>query len=432
MDDFALFLPPTGLRPGTISLPGSKSITNRSLLLAALSDNTCHLHNALCSDDTRYLKQALINLAIPIEEIKPDEILIQGKGGQFPATAPALYLGNAGTAFRPLTAILALQQGQYRLCGNTRMHERPIHDLVEALRQVGARINYTGEVGYPPLTIEAFCDNHISKIFVHGKISSQYLSALLIALPILRREISIEVVGELISKPYVSLTLDLIEKFGVFIQTDRLQSFFISKSQSYHAPEHYMIESDASSASYFLAAAYLTGVPLTLKGIGKNSIQGDLQLIYELAKLGANYQFKEDSVTLSRAPEQPVPAFTIEANSIPDAAMVFCILALVARGRSTITGIASWKVKETDRIEAMKTELQKLGAEVTTTGSSIQITPPYRLKPNVGIDTYDDHRMAMCFSLISLLGVPVTINGASCVNKTFPEYFTIFNSLKQT
>ena len=420
-----LFLAPASLKKSTVSLPGSKSITNRALLLAALSKEPCQLHNVLEADDSYYLCEALKRLGIIINRQHDNIWQVCGQGGLFlPETD--LFLGNAGTAFRSLTAVLALQQSHYRLHGTTRMHERPIGDLVDALKQIGAHIQYKNNVGYPPLHINPFVDNHHTELYVSGKVSSQFLSALLIALPQLQRPLTIYLKDQLISQPYVDMTLKLLTQFGVKINKNQQQSFVIPARQSYRAPKHYWIEGDASSASYFWAASYLSGVPIQVEGVGKNSIQGDITFLQHLHNLGATITYGEHITSVSRNPAQKIPAFDINAKDIPDAAMVFCIIALAAEGTSHIRGVESWRVKETDRLNAMACELQKLGAQVNTDNDSISITPPEQLTANAHIKTYDDHRMAMCFSLVSLLHVPIVIHEPNCVNKTFPDFFHRF------
>ncbi|QRN41124.1 MAG: 3-phosphoshikimate 1-carboxyvinyltransferase [Neisseriaceae bacterium] len=429
MKSSSLLLGRNSIRSSNIMLPGSKSISNRVLLLAALSKGECHLHNVLDSDDTQYMQKALKFLGIDIKNINQNEIMIKGNQGNFTVKEADLFLGNAGTAFRPLTSVLALQDGYYRIHGTTRMHERPIKDLVDSLQTMGSNIKYLKQSGYPPLKIEPFKYNGISTVTVNGNVSSQFLTALLMAAPLLKQEIEIQVIGDLISKPYIDITLNIMAKFGINIHNHSFKSFTIPNNSEYIAPKSYYIESDASSASYFLAAAFLTGTPLTLEGMGQDSIQGDIEFAYELEKLGAHLYMTKQSITLSRNNKLAIPAFDIDAINIPDAAMTFCIIALVANGTSTIRNIASWKVKETDRIEAMKKELEKLGATIQTTENSIQITPPSIISPNIAIDTYDDHRMAMCFSLVSLLNTPIIINNPECVNKTFPNFFKVLASL---
>lgn len=420
-----LFLAPASLKKSVVSLPGSKSITNRALLLASLSKEPCQLHNVLEADDSYYLCEALKRLGITINRQHGNIWQVYGQGGFFLPQAD-LFLGNAGTAFRSLTAVLALQQSCYHLRGTPRMHERPIGDLVDALRQIGVHIKYENNIGYPPLHINPFVDNYRTKLYVSGKVSSQFLSALLIALPQLRRPLTIYLKDELISQPYVDITLKLLAQFGIKINKDEQQSFFIPAKQSYCAPKHYWIEGDASSASYFWAASYLSGVPIQVEGVGKNSIQGDVAFLQHLDSLGATITYDEHATSVFRNPAQKIPAFDIDAKDIPDAAMVFCIIALAAQGTSHIRGVESWRVKETDRLNAMACELQKLGAQVSTNNDSISITPPEQLTANAHIKTYDDHRMAMCLSLVSLLHVPIVIHEPNCVNKTFPDFFHRF------
>ncbi len=425
----SLLLPATRTHAATVALPGSKSISNRVLLLAALSQNTCTIHRLLASDDTQRMREALTALGISTTEVAADALMISGSGGHFPNTQANLFLGNAGTAFRPLTAVLAVLGGDYTLSGVARMHERPIGDLVDALRQTGAQIDYLQTEGYPPLRIGSFTDKSARTISVRGNVSSQFLSALLMALPLTGQAYTIEVEGELISKPYIDITLNLLARFGVIIGHQDYQAFKLPASATYTAPETLMVEGDASGASYFLAAGLLGGAPIRVAGVDRNSIQGDIAFAEVMEEIGGKVAWGEGFIEVSRAPGQRIPAFDFDANHIPDAAMTLAVIALAAEGTSVIRNIASWRVKETDRIDAMARELRKLGATVTTTTDSISITPPQQLNPNVAIDTYDDHRMAMCFSLVSLLGVPVIINDPQCVNKTFPDYFVRFKQI---
>ena len=416
-------------RPTQISLPGSKSISNRILLLAALSDNSCRILRLLHSDDTDRMREALLSLGINLHNEKDGAIKVYGQNGKFPHTQADLFLGNAGTAFRPLTAVLCISGGDYHLHGVARMHERPVGDLVDALRQAGATIDYLQNDGFPPLHIGKFCDKKVQAISVRGSVSSQFLSALLIALPLTGQAYEINVVGELISKPYIDITLNLLSRFGVNIINNNYQSFRLPENVVYHAPDEIMVEGDASGASYFFAAGLLGHAPIRVIGVDNKSIQGDIAFVRHLENLGAKVVYGEGFVEVSADKNNIIPAFDIDANAIPDAAMTFAIIALAAKGTSVIRNIASWRVKETDRIDAMATELRKLGATVATSHDSISATPPQKLKSGVAIDTYDDHRMAMCFSLVCLLGVDVTINNPSCVNKTFPDYFSIFQNM---
>lgn len=425
----SLYLPAARLRPAAITLPGSKSISNRTLLLAALSDNACHIKNLLDADDTRHMLAALQSLGVRIEHHGGGSS-VHGCGGRFPQRQADLFLGNAGTAFRPLTAALALLGGDYRLHGVARMHERPIGDLVDALRQAGATIRYEGREGYPPLRINERQTGGQSRITVRGNVSSQFLTALLMALPLTGRAHEIEVQGELISQPYIDITLKLMAQFGVQVAHDSHRLFRLPESARYHAPATLHVEGDASGASYFLAAGLLAATPVRVYGIGRHSIQGDTAFAAELEKIGAAVEWGEHYIQVARRPGQRIRPFDLDANHIPDAAMTLAVVALAAGARCSLRNIGSWRVKETDRIAAMAAELRKLGARVEEEAEAIHITPPPRPAAHARIDTYDDHRMAMCFSLVSLLGVPVYINDPQCVNKTFPDYFRLFESMR--
>ncbi len=428
-----LHLPAATTAKGEVTLPGSKSISNRTLLLAALVDGETRVDHLLKSDDTDVMLAALNKLGVGVQSVGPNAYVVKGCAGAFPATQAELFLGNAGTAFRPLTAALALQRGdrRYALDGVPRMRERPIGDLVDGLAPLGARISYAGQTGYPPLVVEGFVDQGNETIRVRGDVSSQFLSALLMALPLLGRAVTVEVVGELISKPYVDITLNLIARFGVEIQREGWQRFRIPAAARYRAPGQISVEGDASSASYFLAAGAITGGPVTVRGVGAQSIQGDVKFADALAAMGANIKMEAASITASRAAGQRLKAIDADFNHIPDAAMTIAMLALFADGTTRIRNIASWRVKETDRIAAMATELRKVGAIVEEGADYIAVTPPSQLIPNAVIDTYDDHRMAMCFSLVALGGVPVTINDPKCVGKTFPDYFNVFGGITE-
>ena len=426
----SLYLPAARLRPAAITLPGSKSISNRTLLLAALSDNACRIGNLLDADDTHHMLAALQSLGVCIEHHGGGSYAVHGCGGRFPQRQADLFLGNAGTAFRPLTAALALLGGDYHLHGVARMHERPIGDLVDALRQAGANIRYEGQTGYPPLHIGEWQVGGQSRIAVRGNVSSQFLTALLMALPLTGQAHEIEVQGELISKPYIDITLKLMAQFGVQVAHDSHRLFWLPESARYHAPATLHVEGDASGASYFLAAGLLAAAPVRVYGIGRHSIQGDTAFAAELEKIGAAVEWGENYIQVARRPGQRIRPFDLDANHIPDAAMTLAVVALASGARCSLRNIGSWRVKETDRIAAMAAELRKLGARVEEEAEAIHITPPPRLAANVRIDTYDDHRMAMCFSLVSLLGVPVYINDPQCVNKTFPDYFRLFESMQ--
>ena len=425
----AIRLQPRTLKPhNTVALPGSKSISNRTLLLAALSDNECDIHSLLKSDDTDRMLEALAQLGVPLEQ-RAGSLHVVGQNGRFPHTEADLFLGNAGTAFRPLTAALAVLGGEYRLHGVARMHERPIGDLVDALRLAGAHINYLGNEGYPPLHIHARHPAAARTIPIKGNVSSQFLTALLMALPLTGDAWQIQVEGELISKPYIDITLNLMKQFGVNVENRQYRTFHIPAASRYHAPAQLHVEGDASSASYFLAAGLLSGRPVRVTGLGKHAIQGDVAFARELEKLGAIVLWGDDFIEVSRAKNQAVLPFDLDANHIPDAAMTLAVVALATGQTCSIRNIGSWRVKETDRIAAMAAELRKVGATVVEEAEAIHITPPEQLIADAHIDTYDDHRMAMCFSLVSLLGVPVVINDPQCTHKTFPTYFDVFAGL---
>jgi len=414
---------------GQVTLPGSKSITNRILLLSAIADGETTIKHALRSDDTHHMIEALKILQVDLTEKENGDILIQGARGQFKNKSAEIFLGNAGTAFRPLTAALAFSQGDYMLSGVPRMHERPIKDLVDALLQLNADITYLNEEGYPPLKISPSEIIINGSVKIRGDISSQFLTALLMAIPLTKKEVSIEIVGDLISKPYIDITLNLMNRFGVQVKKIDWQYFVIPGSGGYVSPGEIFVEGDASSASYFLAAGALAG-DIEVKGIGKNSIQGDIKFTEALTLMGAEIQILEGSIKASKA--ATLQAINLDCNHIPDAAMTLAVLALFAKGTTKLHNIGSWRVKETDRIKAMATELKKLGAEVVEGEDFIEITPPLHIKENIEIDTYDDHRMAMCFSLVSLKNIPIIINDPACVNKTFPTYFEVLESIVKT
>jgi 3-phosphoshikimate 1-carboxyvinyltransferase len=426
-----LDLPASSAARGTVRLPGSKSISNRVLLLAALAKGTTIVRALLDSDDTRVMLDALRALGVGVARVSDsDDYEIVGVGGAFPVKQAELFLGNAGTAFRSLTAACALSGGEYVLKGVARMHERPIGDLVDALRRLGARIDYLGQEGFPPLKI------HPAEIAgdtteVRGNVSSQFLTGLLMALPLRQRNTTIEVVGELISKPYIGITLAMLRRFGVEIARDGWQRFGVPAAARYQSPGEIWVEGDASSASYFLAAGAIGGGPVRVQGVGRDSVQGDVRFADALAKMGAQIDMGPNWIEACAPRDGRLKAIDLDCNAIPDAAMTLAVAALFADGVTTLRNIASWRVKETDRIAAMATELRKVGATVEEGADYIRITPPEKLIPDAVIDTYDDHRMAMCLSLVTLGGVPVRINDPACVNKTFPEYFRIFAGIAQ-
>ncbi|OGS89550.1 MAG: cytidylate kinase [Gallionellales bacterium GWA2_59_43] len=455
-----LNLPPLLSARGKVTLPGSKSISNRVLLLAALSKTgvtekdeiggvATVVHDLLHSDDTERMLDALRTLGVKVEPLGGNDYRVTGCGGNFPVKEATLFLGNAGTAFRPLTAALALAGGHYVLSGGTvespggRMHERPIRDLVDALREVGANIDYLGKEGFPPLKISPPNESGGDTVRIRGDVSSQFLSSLLMALPLLDRKVNVAVEGELISQPYITITQRIMESFGAPInERQGLYGYTIDKGMYYRSTGEAYVEGDASSASYFLAAGAIgaheiDGVPacVRVEGVGQGSVQGDVRFADALALMGARIEMGPNWME-SRAPVSGrLKAIDLDCNHIPDAAMTLAVAALFADGTTTLRNIASWRVKETDRIAAMATELRKVGATVEEGADFIRITPPTSrssiLNPAAGIDTYDDHRMAMCFSLAAFGGAGVRINDPKCVAKTFPDYFAAFASVTQ-
>jgi 3-phosphoshikimate 1-carboxyvinyltransferase len=435
-----LDLPALASAGGTIVLPGSKSISNRVLLLSALCQGCTTVHDLLDSDDTRVMLDALRQLGCGVRQ-SGTTVEIDGLGGQLTNRQAQLFMGNAGTAIRPLTAALAVLGGDYELRGVPRMHERPIGDLVDALRQLGCHIEYLGQEGYPPLKIGEPTLTLDAPIRVRGDVSSQFLTALLMALPLVARQsIVIEVVGELISRPYIEITLNLLARFGIEVVREGWQRFTIPAGCQLRSPGTLHVEADASSASYFIALGAITaGTPehkgIVIEGVGADSIQGDIRFIDAARQMGAEIVSGPNWLAVSRG-SWPLKAIDLDCNHIPDAAMTLAVMALYADGTTTLRNIASWRVKETDRIAAMATELRKLGATVEEGADFIGITPPARSgdwRP-ASIHTYDDHRVAMCFSLAAFnpAGLPVRIEDPKCVAKTFPDYFEALFSLVQT
>lgn len=424
-----LDLSPLKAAHGTVRLPGSKSISNRTLLLAALSEGTTDIRDLLASDDTDRMLEALAVLGLSVKKAGERDYCVVGAPQGFLCKDADLFLGNAGTAFRPLTAALALAGGCYKLHGVARMHERPIGDLVEGLRQIGAQIEYLGNEGFPPLQIRPANITPGGVVRIRGNVSSQFLTALLMALPTTGVETTVEVIGELISKPYIEITLRLMALFGVEVKREGWQRFVIPGGKRYVSPGTVFVEGDASSASYFLAAGAIGGGPLRVEGVGRNSIQGDVAFATALEKIGARISMGENWIEASAPIGGKLKAFDMDFNHIPDAAMTLAVAALFCDGPCRLSNIASWRVKETDRISAMATELRKVGATVEEGEDWLRVIPPAQLTPNASIDAYDDHRMAMCFSLVALGGVPVRINDPKCTAKTFPDYFDVFASV---
>lgn len=432
-----LDLPPLHSASGSVTLPGSKSISNRVLLLAAMSEGTTTIHDLLDSDDTRVMLIALRTLGCKVKE-DGTTVHITGLGGKLPNPSAKLFLGNAGTAMRPLTAALAVLGGDFELSGVPRMHERPIGDLVDALRQLGCQIDYLGNDGFPPLRIGRPSLTLEAPIQVRGDVSSQFLTALLMALPLVaRQDIVIEVVGELISRPYIEITLNLLARFGVQVRRDGWQRFTIPAGAQLRSPGAVHVEADASSASYFIALGAIaestgSNKGIRIQGVGADSIQGDIRFMEAAQRMGATIQSGPNWLHITRG-SWPLRAIDLDCNHIPDAAMTLAVMALYADGTTTLRNIASWRVKETDRIAAMATELRKLGAHVVEGPDFIQVTPPATWKTG-SIHTYDDHRVAMCFSLAAFnpARLPIRIEDPKCVAKTFPDYFEALFSVAQT
>ncbi|WP_372378192.1 3-phosphoshikimate 1-carboxyvinyltransferase [Vibrio natriegens] len=422
----SLTLQPINKIQGEVNLPGSKSVSNRALLLAALAKGTTRLTNLLDSDDIRHMLNALTTLGVQyqLSEDKT-ECVVEGLGQPFSVSEPVeLFLGNAGTAMRPLAAALCLGEGEYVLTGEPRMKERPIGHLVTALQDAGADIEYLENENYPPLKIVG-TGLKSGTVSIDGSISSQFLTAFLMSAPLAEGEVRINIEGDLVSKPYIDITLHIMKQFGVNVINNDYQEFVIPAGQHYVAPGDFLVEGDASSASYFLAAAAIKGGEVKVTGIGKNSIQGDIQFADALEKMGAEIEWGDDYV-IARAGK--LKGIDMDYNHIPDAAMTIATMALFAEGTTAIRNVYNWRVKETDRLSAMATELRKVGAEVEEGEDYIIVKPVPQLK-HAAIDTYDDHRMAMCFSLVALSDTPVTINDPKCTSKTFPDYFDKLKSL---
>ena len=430
-----LDLSPAKRAQGIVTLPGSKSISNRVLLLSALAQGTTRIEGLLESDDTAVMLAALKQLGVQVDTHSCDSVSVTGVS-RFPVRQAALFMGNAGTAIRPLTAALAVMGGQYTLSGVPRMHERPIGDLVEGLREMGAQINYLDQQGYPP--IEILAPKELSdRVRVQGSVSSQFLTAVLMAAPLAvarsGRDLTVEVIGELISKPYIEITLNLMARFGVVVERQGWQQFVIRADATYRSPGSIFVEGDASSASYFLALGAIGGGPVKVVGVGANSIQGDVAFAEVIEAMGAQVLREEASIEvtgLNVVAGQRLKAFDTDFNLIPDAAMTAAALALFADGPCTLRNIASWRVKETDRIHAMETELRKLGARVESGPDWLRVYPIESGQwKDAAIDTYDDHRVAMCFSLASFGQSQVRIMDPGCVSKTFPTYFDVLSGL---
>ncbi|MCL1123170.1 3-phosphoshikimate 1-carboxyvinyltransferase [Shewanella surugensis] len=411
---------------GSVNIPGSKSISNRVLLLGTLAKGTTTLTNLLDSDDIKYMLASLKQLGVNYRLSNNNTVCeVEGLAGPLSAEqAQTLFLGNAGTAMRPLCAALTLGQGKFTLTGEPRMEERPIGDLVDALRQLGAQVTYLKNDGFPPLTINATGLNG-GDVEIAGDLSSQFLTALLMVAPLAKSRVVIKIKGELVSKPYIDITLALMAQFGVKVINENYQRFIIETGQSYVSPGKVLVEGDASSASYFLAAAAIKGGEVKVTGVGKLSIQGDVKFADVLEKMGADIEWGDDYIIARGA---PLKAVDLDMNHIPDAAMTIATTALFATGTTHIRNIYNWRIKETDRLAAMATELRKVGAVVDEGQDYISVTPP-KVINTAEIDTYNDHRMAMCFSMVAFADCGITINDPDCTSKTFPDYFERFASL---
>lgn len=419
-----LTLNPIASAQGEVTLPGSKSLSNRILLLAALAKGQTTITNLLDSDDVSHMLSALTALGVNYQlSADKQSCTLDGLGGAFAINEAAiLYLGNAGTAVRPLTAALAASSGEFTITGEPRMYERPIGDLIDALHQLGADIRYQKDEGFPPLRIKgkALAGGEVS---IKGNISSQYLTALLMVAPLFKGDTVIKVDGELVSKPYIDITLDTMAKFGVTVANHNYQSFTVTGKQTYQSPGEIMVEGDASSASYFLAAAAIGGGPVKVHGTGSASIQGDAKFAEVLKQMGAEVTYSDMWIEVKSSGQ--LKGIDVDLNHIPDAAMTIATAALFAEGPTRIRNIYNWRVKETDRLTAMATELRKVGATVDEGDDYIYIEPPKHIQP-AAIDTYNDHRMAMCFSLASFGEAEIVINDPKCTSKTFPTYFDEF------
>ncbi|WP_462154615.1 3-phosphoshikimate 1-carboxyvinyltransferase [Pseudoalteromonas piscicida] len=422
-----LTLKPITKVSGSVTLPGSKSLSNRILLLAALCEGTTKVTNLLDSDDIRHMLGALSQLGVEVTLEDDNTVaLVKGNGGNFNTPVEPLFLGNAGTAYRPLTAVLGAIPGDYELIGEPRMEERPIGHLVDAMQTLGADIQYLKNKDYPPLKITG---KQLAggEVEIDGSISSQFLTALLMAAPLFSGDTNIAIKGELVSKPYIDITIGVMAHFGVHVENHDYQHFVVKAGQQYQSPGTLMVEGDASSASYFIAAAAIAGGEIEIKGVGKQSVQGDIGFAKVMEQVGADIDWHDERIVVRKGELNGVD---IDANAIPDAAMTLATVALFAKGKTAIRNIYNWRVKETDRLAAMATELKKVGAEVVEGHDFIEVTPPANFN-FTDVDTYNDHRIAMCFSMVAVGGQAITINDPKCTAKTFPTYFSVLESISQ-
>jgi 3-phosphoshikimate 1-carboxyvinyltransferase len=419
-----LTLSPIQKISGSVVLPGSKSLSNRILLLSMLAEGKTEIQNLLDSDDVRRMVEALETLGIQLEENRAENLItVSGTSGIIPVKEATLMLGNAGTAIRPLTAAMTLGHGRFVLDGVQRMRERPIIDLINGLSQLGANLRCINGTDCPP--VEVIADGLPGGITrLSGAISSQYLTAILLAAPYADKEVQIEITDKLVSVPYVEMTLRLMQSFGVSVNHENFRLFHIPR-QTYRSPGNIFVEGDASSASYFLAGAAITKGSVTVKGCGTDSLQGDARFAEVLEKMGAKVEWEPQQVKLTG---NSLNGIDVDMNKMPDAAMTLAVAALFASGPTAIRNIYNWRVKETERLQAVSTELRKLGAEVEEGYDYLVIQPPEQIR-KAEIDTYDDHRMAMAFSLAACGESPMTINNPGCVSKTFPDYFEVLDGL---
>ena len=412
---------------GEVTLPGSKSIANRALLIAALADKPVVLKNLLRSDDTARMLEALNALGVEVEEVTPTQVVVHGCSGQWTTVPERLLLGNAGTAMRPLVAVLAATltgKQSVTLDGDPRMRERPLGDLIDSLVERGAALDCLQNQGYPPLAVSSGLQ--AGDFTIDGSVSSQYVSALLMALPLLAEDSTLTLTGDVVSRPYIELTIAMLGSFGITIKPTSERQYAITGGQQYRSPGEYFIEGDASGASYWMAAAAIAGGPITIQGVGQHSIQGDIGFADVVQRMGATVEWGENSVTVSGSGAlQPID---FDGNQIPDAAMTIVPLALFAKGRTSIRNVANWRVKETDRLAAMATEARKFGATVEEGADYLIIDPPAVLK-QATVDTYDDHRIAMCFALLGFSANGVNVNDPGCCKKTYPQFFNELSRL---
>jgi 3-phosphoshikimate 1-carboxyvinyltransferase len=435
-------IPLNGILDAEIVLPGSKSMTNRALILAVLSEGTTLLEGVLDSEDTQVLFEALRQLGLEIEHhSKLQQIRITGTHGIFPNRFAEIYVGNSGTTARFLTALLAFSDGKYRIYGKPRMHERPIRDLVDALQSLGAKICYDEKIGFPPLSFSSSGQqipvtvsgtNRTQSATVSGSVSSQFLSALLMAAPLAAQSCDIElhVAGNLVSKPYIRMTLEMMKSFGVITEmVGDFKTFRFAMGTAYRTPKTYRIEPDASGASYFFAAAAVCGGSVTVPGLSRQSLQGDAAFVDCLEKMGCDVQRRIDSITVSRSVDKPLRGISVDMNSLSDTAQTLATTALFAQGTTEITNIEHVRFKETDRITDLARELRRFGAVVDERPDGLRITPPKQLTPAT-VETYDDHRMAMSFAVVGLGLGGVVIKNPECTRKTFPDFFNLLDSLR--